>query len=101
MAVKHSARKLLEYARARLWDQTQWPDPDVIHRRSGMIGLAAFIQQTWDPELTKELLSGVGALSLYEGMRWAVEVNALARTGTEITEGVRAFLEKREPAWRN
>lgn len=52
-------------------------------------------------KLTKELLAGVGALSLDEGMRWAVEVNALARTGTEITEGVRAFLEKREPAWRD
>jgi acetyltransferase-like isoleucine patch superfamily enzyme len=59
--VKDTARKLIEYARARLWDQTQWPDPDVIHRRSGMIGLTAFIHQTWDPRLTKELLARYGA----------------------------------------
>lgn len=59
--MKDAARKLIKYARARLWDQTQWPDPDVIHRRSGMMGLCAFINQTWDPQLTKELLIRYGA----------------------------------------
>jgi acetyltransferase-like isoleucine patch superfamily enzyme len=59
--VKLDARKLLQYARARLWDQTQWPDPDVIYRGSGMAGLVAFIHQTWDPRLTKELLVRYGA----------------------------------------
>ena len=32
-------------------------------------------------------------------MRWAAEVNALSRTGDELAEGVRAFLEKRDPVW--
>ena len=50
-------------------------------------------------KLTKELLAGVGSLSLEEGMRWASEVNALSRTGSELAEGVRAFLEKRDPVW--
>ncbi len=50
--------------------------------------------------LTKALLAGVGAQSLEDGMRWAVDVNALARTGQELQEGVRAFLEKRDPSWR-
>lgn len=54
-------RKLIDYTRARLWDQTQWPDPDVIYRRSGMAGLVAFLQQTWDPRLTKEVLARYGA----------------------------------------
>ena len=49
--------------------------------------------------LTKELLAGVGNLSIEEGMRWAAEVNALSRTGDELAEGVRAFLEKRDPVW--
>ncbi len=52
-------------------------------------------------KLTKELLAGVGSLSLEEGMRWASEVNALSRTGDELAEGVRAFLEKRDPVWTN
>lgn len=59
--MKHSARKLLEYARSRLWDQTQWPDPDVIFERNGYLGLAAFMRQTWDPQLIKELLARYGA----------------------------------------
>lgn len=50
--------------------------------------------------LTKQLLLGVGAMSLEAGMRWAVDVNALAREGEELAEGVRAFLEKRAPSWR-
>lgn len=50
--------------------------------------------------LTKQLLAGVDALSLEQGMDWAVEVNTEARTGSELGEGVRAFLEKREPSWR-
>lgn len=50
-------------------------------------------------QLTKELLAGVGSLSLDDGMRWAVDVNALARTGDELSEGVRAFLGKRDPEW--
>lgn len=49
--------------------------------------------------LTKELLAGVGSLSLEDAMRWAVDVNALARTGDELSEGVRAFLGKRDPDW--
>jgi acetyltransferase-like isoleucine patch superfamily enzyme len=59
--VKDSARKLIDYVRARLWDQTQWPDPDVIYQRSGMAGLMAFLQQTWDPRLTKDVLARYGA----------------------------------------
>lgn len=59
--MKDTARKLINYARARLWDQTQWPDPDVIYQRSGMAGLIAFLQQTWDPRLTKDVLARYGA----------------------------------------
>jgi methylglutaconyl-CoA hydratase len=50
--------------------------------------------------LTKQLLLGVGGMSLEAGMRWAVDVNALSRQGEELAEGIRAFLEKRAPDWR-
>lgn len=49
---------------------------------------------------TKELLAAVTGLGFEEGLRLAVEMNALARTTSEFQEGIRAFLEKREPAWQ-
>ncbi len=50
--------------------------------------------------MTKELLTSVPGMGLEDGMRYAVELNALARTTDELKEGVRAFLEKREPSDR-
>jgi len=50
--------------------------------------------------LTKRLLLEAGGMRLAEAMRRAVELNVSARVGDELAEGVRAFLEKREPAWR-
>ena len=50
--------------------------------------------------MTKALLSSVPSLGLLEGLRYAAEVNALARTTDDLKEGVAAFLEKREPGWR-
>ncbi len=50
--------------------------------------------------MTKTLLVAVPSMSLEDGLRYAVEVNALARARDELREGVRAFLEKRDPAWR-
>ena len=51
--------------------------------------------------MTKALLAGVPSMSLEDGLRHAVEVNAVARERDELHEGVRAFLEKREPRWRS
>ena len=39
------------------------------------------------------------SMGLEEGLRYATEVNALARTTDDLKEGVAAFLEKREPRW--
>ena len=50
--------------------------------------------------MTKALLVSVPSLGLLEGLRYATEVNALARTTDDLKEGVAAFLEKREPGWR-
>lgn len=50
-------------------------------------------------EATKSLLAAVQGVGLEDGLRLAVEVNALARAGDDLKEGVRAFLEKREPRW--
>jgi methylglutaconyl-CoA hydratase len=50
--------------------------------------------------LTKTLLAAVPSMSLEDGLRYALEVNVAARERDELHEGVRAFLEKREPSWR-
>lgn len=50
--------------------------------------------------MTKALLAAVPSLGLQEGLRYATELNALARTTDDLNEGVSAFLEKREPKWR-
>ncbi len=49
--------------------------------------------------MTKQLLAAVPSMGLEEGLRYATEVNALARTTDDLKEGVAAFLEKREPRW--
>lgn len=50
--------------------------------------------------LTKALLAALPGLDLEDGLRHAADVNALARSSDDLEEGVTAFLEKREPAWR-
>ena len=49
---------------------------------------------------TKGLLREVATLGLRQGFAAALAVNVASRSGAELAEGVRAFLEKREPAWR-
>ena len=51
--------------------------------------------------MTKSLLAAVPSMGLQEGLRYAAELNALARTTNDLKEGVSAFLEKREPKWEN
>jgi methylglutaconyl-CoA hydratase len=51
--------------------------------------------------ISKALLAAVPSLSLQDGLRYAAKVNAEARERDELREGVRAFLEKREPRWRS
>lgn len=49
--------------------------------------------------MTKTLLAAAPSLGLSEGLRYACELNALARTTDDLKEGVSAFLEKRDPVW--
>lgn len=51
--------------------------------------------------MTKSLLAAVPSMGLQEGLRYAAELNALTRTTNDLKEGVSAFLEKREPEWKN
>jgi methylglutaconyl-CoA hydratase len=47
----------------------------------------------------KRLLADLPFLSLQDSLRHAAEVNARVRSGDELKEGIRAFLEKRQARW--
>lgn len=59
--LKGAAYRAAGYVRARMWEQLMRPDVDVIHRRAGMFGVTAFLQNCTDPDFTKEVLSRFGA----------------------------------------
>ena len=59
--VKRTLRRAVKYAGARLWEQVQWPEVEVIHARSGIFGVVNFLQQSGDPDLTKRVLARYGA----------------------------------------
>jgi methylglutaconyl-CoA hydratase len=48
---------------------------------------------------TKRLLTESGGLPLHEALEKAITVNVEARSGDDLREGIRAFLEKRTPSW--
>ncbi len=48
----------------------------------------------------KEVLTAVQVMGLEEALKFTAEYNARARLEPECLEGVRAFFEKRAPAWR-
>lgn len=48
---------------------------------------------------TKTLLVETGGLALHQALERAVKANAAARNTADLREGVRAFLERRAPAW--
>jgi methylglutaconyl-CoA hydratase len=49
--------------------------------------------------ITKHLLADLPSLSLQDSLRHAAKVNAKVRGGDELSEGIRAFLEKRQARW--
>lgn len=49
--------------------------------------------------MTKGLLAALPAMGLGEGLRYAADLNALARSTSNLREGVSAFLAKRDPVW--
>lgn len=61
MPLRDAVRKLARYARARVWEQLQLADPEYLRQRHGMYGVSAFLQQCWNPTLTKEILVRYGA----------------------------------------
>jgi methylglutaconyl-CoA hydratase len=49
---------------------------------------------------TRDLLRRTWGLPLEDALEMAAQVNALARSGPEMAEGLAAFFERREPSWR-
>lgn len=54
-------RRLLARFRTFLWNQAQYPDPELIYERMGLFGVSNFLHQCWDPTLTAEILRRHGA----------------------------------------
>ncbi len=50
--------------------------------------------------LTKQLLVDIAGIPMSESLNRGTEVNVAARQSAECQEGIAAFLEKREPSWR-
>ncbi|MEM7154077.1 MAG: acyltransferase [Myxococcota bacterium] len=51
----------IDLARTKLWDQVQWPSPEVMHRRGGCFEVAAYLRQCWSADQTKDILTRFGA----------------------------------------
>ena len=49
--------------------------------------------------MSKQLLAALPSMGLREGLNYASEVNALARSTDNLREGISAFLEKRSPSY--
>jgi methylglutaconyl-CoA hydratase len=73
---------------------------DTVLERSLDIALEIARNSRTALETTKELLSLLPGMGLDEALRHAVGVNAWTRGTDDLREGVAAFLEKREPDWR-
>lgn len=50
--------------------------------------------------MTKALLSSLPGMGIEDALRYAVELNALARSGDELKDGIRAFFDSRGSAGR-
>jgi acetyltransferase-like isoleucine patch superfamily enzyme len=59
--VKRVLRSALNYTRTRIWEQIGRQDPHVVFAREGIYGLSAFLRETWNPHLTREILREFGA----------------------------------------
>ncbi len=65
--------------------------------------LAAEIASQTSPQAvaqTKALLAGIAGMGLDEGLAFAVQANAFARTTPDFQAGIAAFLGKTTPPWQ-
>ncbi len=51
-------------------------------------------------KLSKELLNKVQDMTVEDGLRFAIKMNAESRESADLKEGISAFLEKRKPGWQ-
>jgi methylglutaconyl-CoA hydratase len=47
----------------------------------------------------KRMFWRLHGMSMEDGLVWASDMNAMARSTDECREGIAAFLEKRKPKW--
>ncbi len=59
--MNNSLKIAIKYVRTRLWEQLEFPDPEVVFARQGIHGVTRLLRTTGDATLTKELLTRHGA----------------------------------------
>jgi methylglutaconyl-CoA hydratase len=75
------------------------PADEVLGRALALADMVAANSPT-SLDLTKTLLSALPGMGFFDALRYAVDLNALARGTADLQEGVSAFLEKRQPSWK-
>lgn len=58
------------------------------------------LNSTTSIALSKEVVAAVPTMGMDEAFDFAANINAAGRLNADCREGITAFLEKREPAWR-
>ncbi len=68
--------------------------------RAREVALEIALNSTTSIAMSKEVLAAVPSMGLDEAFDFAANINAAGRLNSDCLEGIAAFLEKREPAWR-
>jgi len=59
--VNNAVQALIKYARTRIWMQAQWPDPELVYQRGGILAIASLLRQTASTTITRDVLARFGA----------------------------------------